>query len=211
MATLLFLVFLFQSARLRLVMAVNYCDEKSITNPIKVKAVQLAYLASDKTFFYAFFYTLLTVIGTYYPLLISLMLLDFFYRFRSTRFLLNVFNKPKWSLLNNIVLFVILLYVYSFIFISTHDVNRSCDNFLQCIQVEIWLAFGLLGSGFLAIKQFTITLMGSVQNILYLAVVLVYQCLFLGIIINQMRKYRRDEQIRKNRVKYQCFICSRSK
>ncbi|MBS1889825.1 MAG: hypothetical protein JST59_00900 [Actinobacteria bacterium] len=211
MATLLFIVFLFQSVRLRLIMANEYCSAASLKNSVAKAAVRTAYLVSDKTFFYAFFYTTITVIGTYYPLLLCLMLLDFFYRFRSTRFLLELFNKPKWSLLNNLVLFIILLYIYSFIFFKNHDVSEACNTILQCVQIELWLSMGLLGSNFLSGKTYNLSPLANLTNTLYIIFVIIYRALFLGIIINQKRKYRREQQLRKSRVDDQCFICGRTK
>jgi hypothetical protein len=125
--------------------------------------------------------------------MLSLLLLDFFYRFRSTRFLLELFNKPKWSLLNNIVLFIILLYIYSFIFVNNDDdVTESCATFLTCVQVELWLTLGLLGTNYFANKQFKLSTVNGFKTVLYLIFTILYRCLFLGIIINQKRKYRSE-------------------
>jgi hypothetical protein len=55
----------------------------------------------------------------------------------------------------------------------------------------------MLGTDFLAGKTFLFSVVSTLQNILYLIFLLIYRALFIGIIINQKRKYRREDVLRR--------------
>lgn len=113
-AALLFIIYLFQSVPLRLVLADIRIENRHYKNRMMIQLTKVYFLLSDKTFIYCFAYALITAIGTYYPIVLPLLLLDFFYRFTSTKFLMQMIVKPIGSLTANVAFLVLIIYIHVF-------------------------------------------------------------------------------------------------
>lgn len=57
------------------------------------------------------YYVIVTTIGIRWEVAVSMLLLDFFYRFKATRFLLEMVIYVWPSLLTNIMFFIVILYL----------------------------------------------------------------------------------------------------
>lgn len=198
-AFLLFIIFLFQSVPLRLVLGRMFIESRKYKNKFMINCIMVYYLLSDKTFVYCFLYAAITCVGTYFPIVLPLLLLDFFYRFSSTDFLKQMIFKPLKSLASNVLFLVLIIYIHVFAFIKdpNNQLSSQCKSTMACIQLEIWETLGMLGTNFINAGKIQLSLIGYLQSGIFISFTVLYRALFLGIIINQKRQFRASEEIRK--------------
>ena len=94
------------------------------------------FILKDKTLLFVIYYVTWTSIAIKWNIAISLLLFDFFYRFKATRFLQDMVVDVSPSLLTNVVFIFLLIYLIAIVIgnqSSQSFYGISCDSYLQCI------------------------------------------------------------------------------
>ncbi|KRX07408.1 MIR motif [Pseudocohnilembus persalinus] len=87
--------------------------------------------------YFMFFTPVLLLSNFYHELFVTLLLLDFLFRFPETQNVFKAFWAPKWKLLTNICLYLLFMYYFAILaYMTLQDYYYgTCENLLSCFSV----------------------------------------------------------------------------
>lgn len=106
----LFLIFLLEALPLKLAV-LKFSNPSQFANKFLDSISCFCYIMLDRTLVFVVLYTTLITLGIFWNIAISLLLIDFFYRFKKTRFLLLMMIQVWKSIFTNVFFFIVLMYL----------------------------------------------------------------------------------------------------